>query len=271
MGHVQGAKAGKETLSDLFGNKKPNRDDKNTSPKDGYWLTLQEWSQCSKKCDSGTSTFQRMCIPPKKGGKACQGNAILVKPCNKQACPKVKSTSEEMRSKNNTQILKPIVKIMAFSNTPQRYTLCKIKESDMMIFDDGKDPIKQNEPLFRGKDIDAIGGIRIPARIIMNKKTLTIYAGDHFDTLYMSFLLQKTKFFKLKNRKNCFKLFETASRYTTLCPFNSDSSSKETEEWEDNFFTFKNKCGRSDNELNGHEKEELEKKIQDKMNSAKNQ
>merc|ERR1712032_1089380 len=75
----------------------------------------------------------------------------------------------------------------------------------------------------------------------------------------------------LKERKNCFKLYETASRYTTLCPYNSDSSSKETDEWETDFFTFKNKCGRSDSELSGKEKEELEKKINDKMERAKSQ
>ena len=260
----------KETLSDLFGNKKP-KNDGNNSPKDGYWLTLQEWSQCSKKCDSGTSTFQRMCIPPKKGGKPCRGDALLVKPCNRQPCPKVTSTGEQMRNQNNTTILKPIVKVMPFTNHPQRYTLCKIKESDMMIFDDGKDPIKQMEPLFRGKDIDAISGIRIPSRVVMNTKTLSIFAGDEFETLYLSFLIKKTKFYKVKNRKNCFKLIETASRYTTLCPYNAEVSEKEFTEWETDFFTFRDKCSRPDKELEGKEKTDLLAKIKDKMEKAKQQ
>ena len=251
--------------------KKKNPNDKNTSPKDGYWLTLQEWSQCSKKCDSGTSTFQRMCIPAKKGGKPCKGDALLVKPCNRQPCPKVTSKSEEMKNKENTTILKPIVKIMPFTNHPQRFTLCKIKESDMMIFDDGKDPIKQNEPLFRGKDIDSIGGIKIPSRVVMNTKTLSIFAGDSFETLYLSFSIKKTKFYKIKNRKNCFKLIETASRYTTLCPYNAEVSSTEFEAWETDFFTFRDKCSRPNKDLDGKEEKDLKKKIADSMEKAKQQ
>ena len=265
----QNPQENKETLSDLFGDKKKKEEDKdNGSPLDGYWLTLQEWSQCSKKCDTGTSTFQRMCIPPKRGGKPCHGEAILVKPCNPQPCPKIKKTTEELKDKN-TEVLKPIVKIMPFTNHPQRYSLCKIKESDMMIFDDGTDPIKQNEPLFRGKNIEAIGGIRIPSRVVMNTLTLSIFAGQEFETLYMSFKLKKTKFMKIKNRKNCFKLYETESRYTTLCPFNAEVSAKELDEWERDFFTFRDKCSRpkKDQEMD----KDLEDKIKKNMEKARQQ
>lgn len=259
-----------ETLSDIFNNGKKKIEKGGNVPVDGYWILLQDWSQCSKKCDTGTSTYQRMCVPPKKGGKPCPGKPILVKQCNRQPCPKVTGTQEDLRNRNNTEVMKPIIKILPFSKKPQRFTLCKIKESDMMIFEDGKDPIKQNDPLFRGKDIDQIGGIRIPSRVIMNLKTLTVYSGDHFDTLYSSFLLEKTKFYKVKNRKNCFKLIETASRFITLCPYNSDISSKETDEWENDFFTFRDKCSREDKDgLSRKEKEELEQKIKDEMNKAK--
>merc|ERR1712032_1442816 len=241
------------------------------SPKDGYWLTLQEWSQCSKKCDSGTSTFQRMCIPPKKGGKPCIGEALLVKTCNRQPCPKVTSTSEEMRNRNNTQILKPIVKIMPFTNHPQRFTLCKIKESDMMIFNDGTDPNKQNDPLFKGKNIDKLGGIRIPSRVVMNTKTLSIFAGQEFETLYMSFSLKNVKFYTLeKSLKNCFKLYETEARSSILCPYDSDVSNKETKEWREHFSLFKNKCGRPNHELEDEEKKLLDEKIKEEMEKARN-
>jgi len=261
-----------ETLSDMFENKKPKVDKSNTTLKDGYWITLQEWSQCSKKCDTGTSTFQRMCIPPKKGGKPCVGDAILVKPCNTHPCPKVSNTSEVIKEKQNVEVLKPIVKIMPFTNHPQRFTLCKIKESDMMIFEDGKDPIKQNEPLFRGKKIDSSYGIQIPSRVVMNRKTISIFAGQEFETLYMSFSLIKTRFLKVKNRKNCFKLYETASRYATLCPYNAEVSSKEYDQWEIDFFTFRDKCSRSsNNELDEKSKKELEEKIKDKMEKARQQ
>ena len=261
----------KETLSDILGSKKPKEDKSTTSPTDGYWITLQEWSQCSKKCDSGTSTFQRMCIPPKKGGKPCLGEAILTKTCNTQPCPKVENTNEQMKNKQNVEILKPIVKIMPFTNHPQRFTLCKIKESDMMIFEDGKDPIKQNEPLFRGKNVNSIGGIRIPSRVVMNRDTISVFAGDEFETLYMSFSLKKTRFYKVKNLNGCFKLYETASRYTTLCPYNAEASSKELSEWENDFYTFRDKCSRSNSDFDEKSKKELEDKIKDKMEKARQQ
>src|SRR5690348_14892092 len=49
---------------------------------DGYWIVLQEWTQCSLKCGNGTSTLQRMCVPPKDGGAPCVGEAIMTRPCN---------------------------------------------------------------------------------------------------------------------------------------------------------------------------------------------
>jgi hypothetical protein len=251
-----------QTISDLMGNKLSEK--KNGAPVDGYWITLQDWSQCSKKCDGGTSTYHRMCIPPKQGGKPCEGNGILIKPCNQQACPKVGVT--DFQHKNNTEVLKPIVKIMPFTNHPQRYTLCKIKESDMMLYEDGTDPVKMNDPLFKGKEISSIGGIKIPSRIVMNTKTLSIFAGEAFENLYMTFVLEKTTFNRLKNKKNCFRLQETPTKYASICPFSCESSPKETEEWENDFFTFKNKCKR----VNPFALDlELQKKIDKKMEEAK--
>merc|ERR1712151_1136043 len=145
-----------ETLSDLFGNNKKKIDNKGQAPKDGYWIMLQDWSQCSKKCDTGESTYHRMCIPPKNGGKPCQGDAVITKKCNPQPCPTVDHNTQQLSDKKNTTIMKPIVKIMPFTNHPQRYTLCKIKESDMMIFEDGTDPKRKNDPLLKGKNIDKI-------------------------------------------------------------------------------------------------------------------
>lgn len=260
-----------QTLSDMMNDHKKVKENKVGALSDGYWIVLQNWSQCSKKCDGGTSTFQRMCIPPKQGGKPCVGDAVMVKPCNTKPCPHAIEDKEALAKNQHVEILKPIVKIMPFTNHPQRFTLCKIKESDMMIFEDGKDPIKQNEPLFKGKKIDQNSGIQIPSRVVMNTKTLTIFAGSEFETLYMSFSLKKTKFLKFgkdKERKNCFKLFETVSRYATLCPFNSGSSA-DLDQWENDFFTFKDKCSRSNNELDEESKKKLEDKIKEKMEKAK--
>ena len=56
---------------------------------DGYWMILQDWSQCTKKCGGGLSYRHLMCIPPKNGGKNCVGNQIRTRPCNEQPCPTV--------------------------------------------------------------------------------------------------------------------------------------------------------------------------------------
>lgn len=86
---------------------------------DGYWIVLQDWTQCSLKCGGGTSTLQRMCVPPKNGGKACDGSSVVTKPCNIQPCPEVKVLKDAL--KNNETVRKPIIKIVPFSNRPQRY------------------------------------------------------------------------------------------------------------------------------------------------------
>ena len=72
----------KESISSLFGRKTERGPVSVEKPSDGYWIVLQNWSQCSLKCGGGISTLHRMCIPPKKGGKPCQGKNILTKECN---------------------------------------------------------------------------------------------------------------------------------------------------------------------------------------------
>ena len=64
-----------------------------------------------------------MCVPPKNNGKECIGPPIISKPCNIQPCPHVKMLRNSL--KNNETIRKPIVKIVHFSNRPQRYTVSK--------------------------------------------------------------------------------------------------------------------------------------------------
>ena len=88
---------------------------------DGYWIVLQEWTQCSLKCGGGTSTLHRMCVPPKYGGKDCEGSNIISKPCNIQPCPEIKILKNSL--KNNETMKDPIVKVVTFSNRPQRYTV----------------------------------------------------------------------------------------------------------------------------------------------------
>jgi len=39
--------------------------------KDGQWVVVKKWSECSKTCGGGVSVLQRMCLPPKPGGRPC--------------------------------------------------------------------------------------------------------------------------------------------------------------------------------------------------------
>ena len=155
---------------------------------DGYWIILQQWSQCTLKCGGGKSYLQRMCVPPKEGGKPCNGEAILSKDCNKQPCPGV----HDPKNKNTVEqkTMKPIVKIMPFSSRPQRYSKCVIKESDMMYTKQmgKKDATNVNVPTNK----DSVDTIQVPVRVIMNNRTLTIYAGEDFDTHLDSFNILST-------------------------------------------------------------------------------
>jgi len=265
-----------ETLGSIMGGSKqektPNTKNINLTPVDGYWITLQDWSQCNKKCDGGTSTFHRRCVPPKNRGKPCIGDPVVTKKCNLNPCPKTESNSSSNlfgangNDGDETTVKEPIVKIMPFTDAPQRYTLCKIKESDLMIYEDGTDSNKKNDPLFKGKKIDDIGGLKLPCRVVMNPQTLTVFSGDKFDSLYMSFSLRKTRFYELINRKNCFKLYESSKKYITLCPYSAEVSSKELDEWRTDFEVFKTKCDRPQkNALSDAEKKALDNKIKQKM------
>jgi len=253
-----------ETLESIMGKKDQDDKPKNTAPVDGYWLTLQDWSQCSKKCDGGISTFHRMCVPPKNGGRACQGEAIITKKCNMDPCPDVGEDGENGGKKGKTTVNDPIVKVIPFSSAPQRFRLCKIKESDMMIYEDGKDPNKKNDPLLKGKKISEIGGIRLPCRVIMNPQTLTIFTGQKFDTLYYTFNLKASRFFDIE-KKNCFKIYENGKKYVTLCPYGSEVNGSEYDEWRKDFDDFKNRCDRPEKGLSAAEQKALDDKIKDKM------
>merc|ERR1711957_1009442 len=211
-------------------------------------MGLQNWSQCSLKCGGGVSTLQRMCIPPKKGGKPCEGKAILTKDCNKQPCPSAYGKSENIENRKNTEVMKPIVKIMPFTNTPQRYTLCKIKESDMMIYFLSDDPMLYSSNL-------------------MNNRNLSIFTGEHYETLYQTYILKKSLFYVNKQKKGCFVIKEN-KKQITLCPFGCERDDKLQQEWLKDFDLFKNKCGRtSPFKIDGDA--EMQKKIQEKMNEAR--
>lgn len=107
-------------------NNEEKSNDKNSKKVDGYWVTLQDWSTCTHKCGGGTQSFHRMCVPPKNGGKPCEGESILKRPCNKEPCPEI--SKRDSKSKIETAIdgdnkKDTIIKVMPFSSRYQRYTV----------------------------------------------------------------------------------------------------------------------------------------------------
>ena len=235
---------------------------------DGYWIILQEWTQCSLKCGGGTSTLQRMCVPPKNGGKPCQGEPVMTKPCNNQKCPDIKGTGERRFGTTGGKVLKPIVKVMQFSSRPQRFTKCVVKEADLMMVQDSEDPIaKDANPNLRNTD-EEITKVQIPTRVVMNNRTFTVFAGESYQSHVITFDLAKTTLLRGSKRKECFFLQE-GKKQRQFCPFGNDPSAALVEEWDYDFNLFKKKCFEPREKVDIELEKKLKEKLDSKINKAK--
>jgi hypothetical protein len=270
---------GPKTISGMLNPKKPNPltmnngvvgAKKGAALTDGFWIVLQEWSQCTLKCGGGKSYLQRMCVPPKEGGKPCEGEAILTKDCNKQPCPG-DFTAGPAKKLTTVKTLKPIVKIMPFSSRPQRYTKCVIKESDMMYTKQMGKADATNSQTASNKD--SLDTMQVPVRVIMNNRTLTIFAGEEFDTHLDTFNILNSNIVTADpktakgNELACFWVNSEDGRKAHLCPFGCASNQKVVEEWFYDFNLFKYQCnyGHREQEMNMN----LAKKLEAKIASAK--
>ena len=210
-------------------------------PNDGYWIMLQDWSQCTQKCGGGKQVRQLQCIPPKKGGKPCQGSSIRERPCNTQPCPEPKLLSqvikrEENPLKNLMSSNAPIVKMMPISQRPQRYDKCHIKDTDASYI---------NEK-----------GVRVPIRLVMNNKSISAFQDENVSSSLITFLLEDTQFKLLKENKSCFRL-ENVNGHADFCSLVEDCAGNRPEvsntiidtyhnsfvnEWNYDFNLFKTQC-----------------------------
>jgi hypothetical protein len=204
------------------------------SQDDGYWILLQDWSECSLKCGGGTETQQWMCVPPKKKGKPCIGKAIREKPCHPEACPSVHGPNELPTPKDdkNHITLKPIYKAMAFSKRPQQYVKCLIKENDILYKTVEYDPEKKTP-------------VKVPGRIVMNTKTISVFTDDNYSHSLFSFNLVDTVFSRSGSDYCCFYL-TSANRQQEVCGFNSNCGSIANPiwvaKWGFDFEYFQKKC-----------------------------
>ena len=236
---------------------------------DGYWIVLQEWTQCSLKCGGGTSTLQRMCVPPKSGGAPCEGQPVMTRPCNPQPCPNVAGTNP-LQSGNNTTVLKPLVKILPFSLRPQRYSKCIIKEADLMLTQNNEQSDQQDNPLLKANS-NEVPSMQIPVRVVMNNKTFTIFGGESYDSQVKSFNLKDTDFKRSIKNRSCFILRES-KKTAELCPFGfNPKGGKMIEEWDYDFNLFKYQCAtpREKIEINIQLEKEMNDKLEEKMKNAK--
>merc|ERR1712032_497852 len=209
-------------------------------------------------------------MAPKSGGKPCVGDAVLSKDCNKRPCPGAIDAKGKNGDTVEQKVNKPIVKIMPFSSKPQRYTKCVIKESDMMYTKQmgKKDSTNVNVP----RNKDSVDTIQVPVRVIMNNRTLTIYAGEDFDTHLDSFNILTSNIISPDasakgNDLACFWVNSEDGRTAHLCPFGCASNTKVVEEWRYDFNLFKYQCnyGHKEQELNFN----LQKKLESKIKKAK--
>jgi hypothetical protein len=228
---------------------------------DGYWVLLQDWTQCTLKCGGGQQFQQLMCVPPKEGGKPCQGTAIRTRPCNTQACPQVqtlqKAVSPLAPGKADNSTLAPIIKMMAVSKRPQRYEKCLIKETDVLMEKD--DLSTQNMPIKP----------RVPVRLVMNDKTISAYVDDTLNNRAITFLLDESAFIRINGEKRCFKL-KNNLKFALFCQLDSQSADF-LEEWDYDFNLFKNQCRkkRSKSDKILPEQKKLEAEFKNKVDQVK--
>jgi hypothetical protein len=249
---AQGGQGGANTISSLLSPPLPN-DPKATSI-DGRWILLQDWTTCSQKCGGGRSFQHMMCIPPRKGGKPCEeGPAVRERPCQTQPCPQVQQMEDAMGGGDGQKIEKPIVKVMPISTRPQRYDKCYLKDTDALM--------EKTE----GEGIDQLQTFpKVPIRLVMNNKSITVYQDETLHSNYYTFMLKDTMFARIKESDpNCFILVGKHEKVK----FCSLGDPKFVEEWDYDFNLFKNQCKekRETVELSDSEEDRLKKDYMKKM------
>jgi len=197
---------------------------------DGYWILLWDWSQCTLKCGGGLQYQQWMCVPPKMGGKPCQGKAIRSRPCNILPCPKVHSHNGNKKKEEIT--LKPIIKSMPFSNRPQRYIKCEVKETDVFYL--------------RYDTAENIGKpMRYPARLIMNNRTIALYTDDSLENSVFTYNLPDTQVKQSEFDICCMDIFSMNS-HQTICGFSQECGNKSNpvfvNNWKNDIKLFSTAC-----------------------------
>lgn len=263
-----------KSFTDLNDNSNQNK------PKTSYWEVLQDWSTCSKFCGGGTQTLQRICVQIKVG-EACEGQEILTKPCNTKPCPvddrKINILDPFNKKKVIVNNKKPVLKVLPFSDRPQRYDKCHLKESDLLLTVGLNKAPSLNQSM-------KITAIQIPVRVIMNEHTISAYAGLKETDKKVSFDIKKVNFYHSSRDPMCFELkeigvsdvageigaIEVFPNKAEFCPFGSSSNGPEIkEEWDYDFHLFKNQCHQDKKVSAVLDEAEIEKELNNKKEAIK--
>ncbi len=154
------------------------------------------------------------------------------------------------------------MKSLPFSEKPQRYIKCKIKESDLFVFLNVTDIMFDKQSIFKRNEMKDQTSVEFPVRAIMNNQTVSIYTGDSIESLFLSFNMKETSFHR-SSKQGCFQLYESSQKYITLCPFGCENGDmKGLEEWDYDYHLFKFQCNyKKDNQDSRELKRKLDEKI----------
>lgn len=196
---------------------------------DGYWILLSDWSECTLKCGGGYRYQQWMCIPPKKGGRPCIGQAIRTRPCNRKPCPNVGGLGTLQRLAKGAEVAKPVYKLLPFTARPQRYVRCSVKEQDV---------------LYKTYD-NNLREIKLPSRIVMNNRTITLYNDERYHKHVFTFNLPQVSIYSSIKDPCCFFLRSLNQQYE-ICGFQTDCGTRTNpkfyKSWEHDFVLWQTQC-----------------------------
>lgn len=224
-----------------------NKNTKNST--DGRWIILENWSECDVVCGGGKSYLKRICIPPKNGGKACEGNAILEKNCNTILCPVI--NKEEADNFKLTSLIATIHNETITNHLPiktqtSKYIKCVVMEQNMIYSPYHN---KTEDLLYKNIDNESSRDLAIMnqtiVKVFMNNISISIYHQKDFHRQSIVFNIKNTNFEKLMNEKEtCFVLSEN-EKMGKLCPLASETSERQKGiilSWEKAFKLFKYSC-----------------------------
>jgi len=186
------------------------------------WIKLQDWSSCTLACGGGSQTLHRYCLRG-PSGPPCNGESVVNRPCNTQPCTNVTDDIPD------AEILPTQIKVIPVSLRPRVFRRCLIKEEDMNI-------IREDLGNLRIKP-------RIPSRVILNNRTITIFESGSYQSILKSFYIKELIYYKeWEEDESCLKL-QDHSKYAIICLMcSAEKRQEEIKKWINDIIEFRDLC-----------------------------